>query len=97
MNSSLRLIVPLLLALLASALPTSNGQNNSIGCFLPVECIGATNVGFTLAATANKCAVFCKSVPDCNYFTFYATQGDCLAEVDCPETNDQCTDCISGK
>ena len=97
MNLCLREIALLFLAFLASAWSTNaQSQNNTIGCFVPFQCIGATSVGFTLTTTANECASFCKTISDCNYFTFYDTQGNCLAQRDCPGTDSECSDCISG-
>ena len=97
MNLSLRQIALLPLAFLASAWSANvQSQNNTIGCFEPFQCTGATTVGFTLTTTANECASFCRTISDCNYFTFYDTQGNCLAQRDCPGTDSECSDCISG-
>ena len=70
----------------------------SIGCFVPVQCVGSTSVGITFNNDPRSCLQFCQAIPDCNFFTHYNSSETCLAYSNCPETNGECTeeDCISG-
>ena len=72
------------------------GQNNSIGCFVPLQCVDSAAVGVTMSESPLECLSFCQEVESCNYFTHYADEGYCLGFTECVDTDDDCDDCISG-
>jgi hypothetical protein len=73
-----------------------SGQDE-IGCFKQLECLSANLVGLSLEDQPDGCLEYCRSIPDCQYFTHYGDDDTCMAFSDCPETSSDCTDCISGK
>ena len=76
---------------------TSEPQGGStIGCFVPHQCLGASGVGLTALASPEECLDYCSGITDCHFFTHYADSGYCLAFSDCPASDSNCSDCISG-
>ena len=72
------------------------GGQASIGCYVPVQCVGAISVGVSVISSPEECLGFCNSVPSCLYFTHYSESDYCIAFSNCPQTDADCTDCISG-
>ena len=95
MNFVLWAVMPLL-AIVYSILPSSVQAQNSIGCFVPIQCVGAISVGIGITDTPKDCFDYCLSIPDCLFFTHFDDSNTCFAYANCPETNDDCTDCVSG-
>ena len=95
MNLSLLSLVPLS-ALVSLTLPGSVQTQDSVGCFEPMQCIGGISVGIAILDTPKDCLDYCKYIPDCLYFTHYDESNTCFAYSSCPETNQNCSDCISG-
>ena len=92
MNTVVHLIVIVALLLLGCA-----QAHNNIGCFVPVQCEGGVSVGIRNTDTPVDCLDFCTSIPDCLMFTHYGDSNYCIGYANCPATNDDCSDCISGK
>ena len=69
---------------------------SSIGCFVPIQCNGATSVGISMTNTPEECLDYCSEIAECNHFTHYSDFGNCFAYADCPDTDSDCSDCISG-
>ena len=72
-------------------------EQNNVGCFVPVQCEGGVSVGIRTTDTPIDCLDFCKSIPECLMFTHYDDSNYCIGYANCPATNDDCSDCISGE
>ena len=69
---------------------------DDIGCFEPLECLSGILVGLSIQDQPEGCLEYCRSIPDCQYFTHYGDDDTCMAYSNCPDTSSDCTDCVSG-
>ena len=62
-------------------------DQEDVGCFVPRE-----------ETSAGECLLTCQESENCQYFTFYSTEGICLMDATCPEVStDGCSDCVVGE
>ena len=90
------ILLPLLVALLSfPLLPT--GVSADIGCYVQGECIGGVTVGISHLGSSSECHESCKNALNCEFFTYFITDGVCLQLQTCPELDEGCSEeCISG-
>jgi hypothetical protein len=88
------------LLLLASAwLLVMAACEDAIGCFVAGECTESVFVGVNDGVTVPRdCAVFCRAIAGCAFFTHWASQSYCVAFTECSVfVNTSCTTCVSGE
>ena len=71
-------------------------SNAETDCFIRGECQGGTLVGQSIIRDKVQCLNFCKGLDDCTDFTWFKSDGLCLAFQDCPKLDKRCSDCESG-
>jgi hypothetical protein len=65
-------------------------------CWINGKCLG-TIYHSEKTKNQNECLDFCKSVHDCNWFTFYEEFSECVLYLDCPSIDETCNRCVSGE
>ena len=60
-----------LLALVASAV-------SELQCYVEGDCSGGPLVGFSVEQDSVSCHVVCQDTANCDYWTYYASDGTCL-------------------
>ncbi len=74
--------------------------DDSIGCYVTGECLGALYVEFDIAEAPVDCHELCIGTDGCNFWTHYAEEEPeplCFAFVDCPDFGTNCQGCTSGE
>ncbi len=78
-----------------------SGQNNCVEtkpkCNKQGECTGKTIEHNEIADTAEDCLKLCKSISNCNWFTFYKQFLKCILFESCNKIDSNCQACVSGE
>ena len=70
---------------------------DSIGCFVPGECLGSTYIGISIQEDATACLDACHGVLGCQYFTYYDNEDACIYFISCSNLSEEgCSGCTSG-
>jgi hypothetical protein len=47
--------------------------------------------------SSTDCLAFCQSEAECQWYSFFGDDGNCLLTTDCPVVDESCSDCVYGQ